>query len=221
MFRDISWSAETVTEDGLHHMTMTAVYAARASGRAPGVGERAEREWRDDAAARVMAEKRRLIVVLAIAIIANVLLFALVVFPLGRQVASAEQEAQVQREALRRARQDAASAARDDLRASSRPIRRSASSTRTSFPADASSASGITYPPALTARRAGEPAPRARHQRREAGEGQQPGEGDDDLFPDRTTTATCGTSSTRSRRRRSSWSSRTLRSARPRSVSAA
>ena len=34
-------------------------------------------------------------------------------FPLGRQVASAEQDAQSQREALRRARQDAASAARD------------------------------------------------------------------------------------------------------------
>jgi Tfp pilus assembly protein PilN len=27
VFRDVSWSAETVTEDGLHHMTMTAVYA--------------------------------------------------------------------------------------------------------------------------------------------------------------------------------------------------
>jgi len=26
VFRDVSWSAETVTEDGLHHMTMTAIY---------------------------------------------------------------------------------------------------------------------------------------------------------------------------------------------------
>jgi type IV pilus assembly protein PilO len=55
---------------------------------------------------RIMAEKRRLIVPLILAIVANVLLFAVVVFPLGRQVASAEAEASLQRDQLTRARQD-------------------------------------------------------------------------------------------------------------------
>jgi Tfp pilus assembly protein PilO len=59
---------------------------------------------------RVLAEKRNLVLALAIAAIGNVLLFALLVFPLGRQAVSAEQDAQVQREALRRARQDATAA---------------------------------------------------------------------------------------------------------------
>ena len=35
VFRDVSWSAETVTEDGLHHMTMTAVYAPDRQGVRP------------------------------------------------------------------------------------------------------------------------------------------------------------------------------------------
>jgi Tfp pilus assembly protein PilO len=59
---------------------------------------------------RVMAEKRRLVLPLGLAALANVLLFVLLVFPLGRQVANAEREAQQQREVLRRARQDASSA---------------------------------------------------------------------------------------------------------------
>lgn len=56
--------------------------------------------------ARVLNEKRRIVFPLVLAIVANVLLYALVVFPLGRQVASAEQESRAQREALNRARQD-------------------------------------------------------------------------------------------------------------------
>jgi Tfp pilus assembly protein PilO len=59
---------------------------------------------------RVMAEKRRLIVPLILALVANVLLYAVVVFPLGRQVASAEAEASLQRDQLTRARQDLSSA---------------------------------------------------------------------------------------------------------------
>jgi len=59
---------------------------------------------------RIMAEKRRLIVPLILAIAANVLLYAVVVFPLGRQVVSAEAEARLQRDQLTRARQDAQSA---------------------------------------------------------------------------------------------------------------
>jgi len=59
---------------------------------------------------RILAEKRRLIVPLMLAIVANVLLYAVVVFPLGRQVVSAEAEANVQRDQLTRARQDALSA---------------------------------------------------------------------------------------------------------------
>ena len=56
--------------------------------------------------ARVLSEKRRIVVPLVIAAVANVLLYAVVVFPLGRQVASAEAEANAEREVLNRARQD-------------------------------------------------------------------------------------------------------------------
>jgi len=35
VFRDVSWSTESVSEDGLHHMTMTAVYAPRREGVRP------------------------------------------------------------------------------------------------------------------------------------------------------------------------------------------
>ena len=55
---------------------------------------------------RVLAEKRRLVVPLALAIVANVLLYAVVVFPLGRQVASAHAEANTQHDLLNKARQD-------------------------------------------------------------------------------------------------------------------
>ena len=55
---------------------------------------------------RVMAEKRGLILPLAIAIAANGLLYALVVFPLGRQVAAAGNDARIAHEELNRARQD-------------------------------------------------------------------------------------------------------------------
>lgn len=53
---------------------------------------------------RVMAEKRRLILPLILAVIVNALLYALVVFPLGRQVIRSEEEAHVQHEQLNRAR---------------------------------------------------------------------------------------------------------------------
>jgi type IV pilus assembly protein PilO len=59
---------------------------------------------------RVMAEKRSLIVPLAVAIIANALLYAVVVFPLGRQVANAGNEARLAHEELNHARQDYLSA---------------------------------------------------------------------------------------------------------------
>jgi Tfp pilus assembly protein PilO len=59
---------------------------------------------------RVLTEKRRLVVPLVLGIVANALLYAVVVFPLGRQVASAEEQARVQRERLLRARQDYLSA---------------------------------------------------------------------------------------------------------------
>ena len=59
---------------------------------------------------RVLVDKRHIVFPLAIAALANVLLYALVVFPLGRQVASAEQEAKTQREVLNRARFDFQSA---------------------------------------------------------------------------------------------------------------
>ena len=56
--------------------------------------------------ARVLSEKRRIVVPLVMAVLANLLLYAVVVFPLGRQVASAEAEANTQHDLLNRARQD-------------------------------------------------------------------------------------------------------------------
>jgi type IV pilus assembly protein PilO len=53
---------------------------------------------------RVLTEKRHIVYPLALMIVANVLLFALVVFPLGRQVASAETEARAEHDLLARAR---------------------------------------------------------------------------------------------------------------------
>lgn len=59
---------------------------------------------------RVLAEKRGILLPLALLIGANILLYVLVVFPLGRQVAGAEAEAKAQHELLNRARQDYQSA---------------------------------------------------------------------------------------------------------------
>lgn len=56
--------------------------------------------------ARILADKRRIVVPLVMTVLANILLYAVVVFPLGRQVASAEAEANTQHELLNRARQD-------------------------------------------------------------------------------------------------------------------
>jgi uncharacterized protein YecT (DUF1311 family) len=55
---------------------------------------------------RILSEKRRLIVPLVIAALASALLYVVVVFPLGRQVSAAEQQAQQQRDLVMRARQD-------------------------------------------------------------------------------------------------------------------
>lgn len=55
---------------------------------------------------RVIAEKRAIVFPIVLAIVANILLYAVVVFPLSRQVASAEAESRSQRETLNRARQE-------------------------------------------------------------------------------------------------------------------
>jgi uncharacterized protein YecT (DUF1311 family) len=55
---------------------------------------------------RILSEKRRLVVPLVIAGLASALLYVVVVFPLGRQVAAAEQQAEMQRDLVVRARQD-------------------------------------------------------------------------------------------------------------------
>lgn len=60
--------------------------------------------------ARVLAEKRRIVLPLVVATVVNLLLYAVVVFPLGRQVASAEAEANAQHDLLNKARQDHRSA---------------------------------------------------------------------------------------------------------------
>lgn len=56
--------------------------------------------------ARIVTEKRRIIVPLVLAAIANVVLYVVVVFPLSRQVASAEEQARESHEQLKAARQD-------------------------------------------------------------------------------------------------------------------
>jgi hypothetical protein len=55
---------------------------------------------------RIMSEKRGLILPLALVAVANVVLYAVVVFPLGRQVMSAETEAYAQHQHLNAARFD-------------------------------------------------------------------------------------------------------------------
>lgn len=55
---------------------------------------------------RVLAEKRALIAPLGLFAIANVILYAVVVFPLGHQVANAQEEARVQHQQLNVARFD-------------------------------------------------------------------------------------------------------------------
>lgn len=55
---------------------------------------------------RLLSEKRRIVFPILLGILANILLYAVVVFPLNRQVASAEAESREQREVLNRARQD-------------------------------------------------------------------------------------------------------------------
>jgi Tfp pilus assembly protein PilO len=57
-------------------------------------------------ARRVMAEKRRLILPIVIALVVNVVLFALVLYPLSKKVAGGEQQAQAATVALNAARRD-------------------------------------------------------------------------------------------------------------------
>ena len=59
---------------------------------------------------RILAEKRHLIAPLGVAIVAVILLYELVVFPLGRQVTSAEADARAAHDALNEARLDYQSA---------------------------------------------------------------------------------------------------------------
>lgn len=55
---------------------------------------------------RAMAEKRHILVPLALGIVANIVLYVVIVFPLGRQVVSTEREERAAREQLVKARQD-------------------------------------------------------------------------------------------------------------------
>jgi hypothetical protein len=59
---------------------------------------------------RVLSEKRRVIIPLALFAVANVVLYAVVVFPLGRQVVNAEAEARTEHQRLNAARFDYLSA---------------------------------------------------------------------------------------------------------------
>lgn len=93
---------------------------------------------------RVMAEKRRVLVPLLLFAIANIVLYAIVVFPLGRQVVSAESEARLQHEQL--------NAARFDLKSAKATVtgKAQADSALQKFykevlPSDAASARRVTY----------------------------------------------------------------------------
>lgn len=55
---------------------------------------------------RALTEKRHILLPLALGIIANIVLYVVVVFPLGRQVVSTEREEHAAREQLVKARQD-------------------------------------------------------------------------------------------------------------------
>jgi Tfp pilus assembly protein PilO len=59
---------------------------------------------------RILREKRPLILPLVIVIVVNVIAYAVVVFPLGRQVSAAEQDMRDARDTLRQARQNFQSA---------------------------------------------------------------------------------------------------------------
>jgi Tfp pilus assembly protein PilO len=61
-------------------------------------------------ARRALTEKRRLILPIAIALLVNVALYAIVVYPLSRKVAGGEQEAEAATAALNAARRDHAAA---------------------------------------------------------------------------------------------------------------
>lgn len=93
---------------------------------------------------RVVAEKRRFIFPIALGAAVNALLFVLLVFPLGRRAAYAEQQAIQQREVLRRARLEAASA-----RATVQGKQQADASLRKFYeevlPTNASVARGLTY----------------------------------------------------------------------------
>jgi Tfp pilus assembly protein PilO len=93
---------------------------------------------------RILSEKRRLIVPLAIAALASVLLYVVVVFPLGRQVAAAEQQAEAQRNLVVRARQDyqAAKATVQGKQLADASLRKFYQEV---LPADASVARRLTY----------------------------------------------------------------------------
>lgn len=93
---------------------------------------------------RVLAEKRRTIYPLGLAAIACALLYALVVFPLGRQVANEEIEAQRQRELLRAARLEYASA-KGTVQGKQQADASLQKFYKDVLPPDASTARGITY----------------------------------------------------------------------------
>ncbi len=59
---------------------------------------------------RVLAEKRSLLIPIAIALVVNIALYALVVYPLSKKVAGGEQEAQASAASLDAARRDYAAA---------------------------------------------------------------------------------------------------------------
>jgi Tfp pilus assembly protein PilO len=93
---------------------------------------------------RVMDEKRRLIWPLVIALAANAVLFALVVFPLSTKVASGEQEAAAAETALLTAKRDYANA-RETVTGKTQADTELAKFYKEVLPPDLSGARRITY----------------------------------------------------------------------------
>ncbi len=113
-FDDILPAAKDRTEDGLHRVTLESIYTGvtdeTAAEAAPAQAPRPEAAGFEGApvtpARRVLREKRRLIWPIAIALILNAALYAIVVYPLSKKVAGGEQAAEASALALQAARRD-------------------------------------------------------------------------------------------------------------------
>ena len=100
---------------------------------------------------RALSEKRRLIWPVVIALLLNLAMFALVVYPLSNKVAAGEQDAQAAAIALAAAKRDYASA-RQTVTGKQQADGELAKFYKDVLPPDLSGARRITHPPGAAAR---------------------------------------------------------------------